>query len=350
MSDPVNPERPFDANPPMDATQRLPQYTPQEPPAPGGPDQPGGPGGRGGPPPGGGGPGGDGDGSFWDSVPPWAAAIAGGVVVLIVVLAIALLAGGDDDDGDDVATDATPGVTETPEETPTPEETATPEPTEEPTAEPEPTPTPVATPTPEPTATPEPEPTATPEPPPVDPEVYESAVWPWFDSGVRYTEPVAAARGFATDFVGFTDPVVGEFMQGDSRSGEVEITSDDGGPVTTVFVRQLGPDDTWWVLGSATENIEVDEPDALDEITSPLEVEGSALAFEGTVNVDIRADGEDEPLFEGFVTGGGTEMAPFDDELEWDNPGEGSGAVVFKTLSARDGSIEQAAVVRVTFG
>jgi hypothetical protein len=347
MSDPANPENPFDPGRPLDATQRMPQYTPQDPPAPGGPDQPGGPGGRGGPPPGGGGPGdGEDDGSFWDSVPPWAAAIVGGVVVLVVVLAIALLAGGDDDDGDDVATDATPEVTETPEETPTPEETAT----EEPTAEPDPTPTPVATPTPEPTATPEPEPTATPEPPPVDPEAYASAVWPWFDSGVRYTEPVAAARGFATDFVGFTDPVVGEFMQGDSRSGEVEIRPRDNGPVTTVFVRQLGPDDTWWVLGSATGNIEVDEPDALDEITSPLEVRGSALAFEGNVNVDIRVDGEDDPLFEGFVTGGGGEMASFDDDLDWDNPGEGSGAVVFKTISAEDGQVWEAAVVRVTFG
>ena len=77
---------------------------------------------------------------------------------------------------------------------------------------------------------------------------------------------------------------------------------------------------------------------------------GSALAFEGTVNVDIRADGEDDPLYEGFVTGGGSEMAPFDDDLDWDDPGEGSGAVVFKTLSAEDGRVWQAAVVRVTFG
>lgn len=347
MSDPSNAESPFGTSRPLDATQPLPTYTPQEPTGPGGPGGADGPGGG---PPGGGGPGdGSGEGSFWDSVPPWAAALAGGVVVLLVVLVIALFAGGDDD-GEDVATDATPDVTETPTETPEPEATPTAEPTETPTAEPDATPTPVATPTPEPTATPEPEPTATPEPPPIDPEDYASAVWPWFDGGIRYTEPVAAARGFATEFVGFTDPVIGEFMAGDSRSGEIEVRPRETGPVTTVFVRQLGPDGTWWVLGSATEDIEVDEPDALDEISSPLEVRGSALAFEGTVNVDIRVDGEDDPVYEGFVTGGGIEMAPFDDDLEWDAPAEGAGAVVFKTVNAEDGQVWQAAVVRVRFG
>ncbi len=68
------------------------------------------------------------------------------------------------------------------------------------------------------------------------------------------------------------------------------------------------------------------------------------------MTVEIRADGDDDPIYEGFVTGGGAEMAPFDDELDWDDPGEGSGAVVFTALSAEDGSVMEATVVRVTFG
>jgi nucleoid-associated protein YgaU len=65
----------------------------------------------------------------------------------------------------------------------------------------------------------------------------------------------AAATGFATELVGFTDPVVGEFQQGDARSGEVEVRAAADGPVTTVLVRQVGSDDTWSVLGAATAQI-----------------------------------------------------------------------------------------------
>ena len=43
-----------------------------------------------------------------------------------------------------------------------------------------------------------------------------TAVWPAASSSTRYSDPVSAARGFATDYVGFTDPIVGEFQQGDA--------------------------------------------------------------------------------------------------------------------------------------
>src|SRR5689334_12156148 len=65
-----------------------------------------------------------------------------------------------------------------------------------------------------------------------------TAVWPPA-GGARYTEPVAAAKGFATDLLGFVDPVVGVYQAGDSRSGEVEVRPVATGPVTTVVVRQL---------------------------------------------------------------------------------------------------------------
>ena len=78
---------------------------------------------------------------------------------------------------------------------------------------------------------------------PVDPSATDAAVWPAPSSGRRFTDPVEAATTFATEFVGFTDPVVGEFLQGDSRSGEVEVRPRADGPVTTVFVRLLGTDD-----------------------------------------------------------------------------------------------------------
>lgn len=70
-----------------------------------------------------------------------------------------------------------------------------------------------------------------------------TAVWPFVSGTTRYTDPVSAARGFAADFVGFTDPVVGDFRQGDSRSGEVPVQAKASAPVTTVLVRKLG--DSW---------------------------------------------------------------------------------------------------------
>ncbi len=327
------------------------QGLPGDIPGPGDPGEPGGPGRPGGPDD----PGGPG-GGFWRGIPAWWAAVVGLLVVAIIVLIVVIVA--QDDDDDVQTTEPTPEVTVTVEPSPEPTVTAEPTTTQEGTPTPGATPTPQATPTSEPTATPEPSPTPTTEPtatatptteptPPEDP--FATAVWPWADSSVRYDDPLAATRGFAVDFVGFDDPVIGEFMQGDSRSGEVEIRPEADGPITTVFVRQLGPDDSWWVLGAVTQNIVVDQPDALSEIDDPVTVEGMSLAFEGTVVVHVRADGQADPLVETFVTGGGTEMGPFEEEISWPNPGEGSGALVFFTESARDGTILEASVLRVHF-
>ena len=182
--------------------------------------------------------------------------------------------------------------------------------------------------------------------------IYDTAVWPWADTAQRFSDPVAAARSFAADYVGFTDPLMGEFLQGDSRSGEVEVKPRDNGPVTTVFVRQLGADNSWFVLGSATANIEVTEPTALSAIASPVTLAGRANAFEGNVNVTIRVDGKADPIAEGFVTGMMGEMGPFESAQEFPAPGGQPGqlgSIVFRTLSAEDGSVWEAGVVRVRF-
>jgi hypothetical protein len=184
----------------------------------------------------------------------------------------------------------------------------------------------------------------------VDVDDISTAVWPWFESSQRFDNPVAVARSFAVDYLGFTDVVLGEFQQGDGRSGEVEIRAREAGPVTTVFVRQLGINDAWWVIGSATPNIEIDSPAALSTIGSSVRLEGRASAFEGTVDVAVRADGESALVGEGFVTGNGDgTLGAFSSDLEFTNPGSGWGSVVFTTASAEDGSIMEAAVVRVRF-
>ena len=114
-------------------------------------------------------------------------------------------------------------------------------------------------------------------------------------------------------------------------------------------MRQLSGADTWWVLGAVTADIVVDAPAAGAGISSPVELRGSALAFEGTVDVDVRQDGTHEPLGAGFVTGGGDVARPFTGELTFSTPTERFGAVVFREFSEEDGRVLDATVVRVAF-
>jgi hypothetical protein len=197
------------------------------------------------------------------------------------------------------------------------------------------------------TTTAEPTTTTTEAPPTTAPgDDRSSAVWP-FAGATTYADPVEAARSFATDYLGMTEPVVGEFRQGDSRSGEVEVRPVADGPATTVLVRQLSGADTWSVLGAATADIEVTDPAAGVEVRSPVELLGRALAFEGHVDVEVRQDGSATPLGTGFVTGGGDELRPFEGSIAFDRPTEAFGAVVFLTRSGEDGRVWQASVVRV---
>jgi hypothetical protein len=181
-------------------------------------------------------------------------------------------------------------------------------------------------------------------------QVEASAVWPLVASDVRYADPVEAARGFAEELVGFTDPVLGEFQAGDSRSGEVEVRAREDGPVTTVLVRQLDDDDSWWVLGSQTADIQLDEPVSGSTIDNPLSLSGQALAFEGTVQVEVRGDESVSPVGEGFVTGsGGPDPGPFEGQIDWTNPDGGWGALVLYTMGGEDPVVWQATVVRIRF-
>ena len=265
--------------------------------------------------------------------------IAGAVALIAaLVVGLVLITADDDETTDSVATTEAPATTavsdttEVPETTESPATTQAPETTE-----------PVAT-TEAPTTT---EPTTT--VPPV-PDQVRTAIWPWFETDLRYADPVEAATGFAVDYLGFVDPVVGEFMAGDSRSGEVEIRSSGTELTTVVFVRQLTDDDSWWILGAASGNITIDEPEALAEVTSPLTVSGTALAIEGTVDVQLRADGNGEPIFEGFVTGsGGPEPGPYGETFEFTSPGETGGALVMLSLSSEDGSTLEASAMRIFY-
>jgi hypothetical protein len=177
-----------------------------------------------------------------------------------------------------------------------------------------------------------------------------TAVWPPASSTVVYHDPVSAAKGFAVDYVGFTDPVVGEFRAGDSRSGEVPVRPSATGPETIVLVRQLGADGTWSVMGSQTANLQPSAPTALAAISSPVTLRGTSTAFEATVNVEIREDGNRQPLAKTtFMGGSNGQMGPYEATVTFAQPHAASGAVVLFTISPKDGHIAEATVARVRF-
>lgn len=172
-----------------------------------------------------------------------------------------------------------------------------------------------------------------------------TAVWPFVGSSTRYADPRAAALGFAVDYLGVPDPSVGPFTAGDNRSGEVRVGK------MLVFLRQLGTDGSWWVLGSSADRIKLDTPTGLALVASPVRLRGRSSAFEANVSVEIREDGNRFPLGTGSVMGGaGPELEPFDGTVSFAEPSSAAaGAVVLFERSAADGRIGAATVVRVFF-
>jgi hypothetical protein len=175
-------------------------------------------------------------------------------------------------------------------------------------------------------------------------------VWPFVTDSTRYRDPVQAAKGFAVKYLGFVDPLVGAFMQGDSRSGEVVVRPSSTGPETTVIVRKFAPDETWWVLGATTANLQLRSPKWNASIASPVRLSGQSTAFEATVNVQIRQDGTLTPLASNVVMGGSMgQMGLFTKAVSFSKPTAERGALILETLSAKDGNIAEATVLRIQF-
>ncbi|MDZ7675274.1 MAG: Gmad2 immunoglobulin-like domain-containing protein [Acidimicrobiales bacterium] len=167
--------------------------------------------------------------------------------------------------------------------------------------------------------------------------------YPSPDTSQRFQSAEAAGQSYATDVLGFTELELGEFREGDSRSGELPITDGSASQETVILLRKMA-DDTWYVLGSQFRDITVEVPEARDEISSPFPTSGEALAFEGTVEVIVRLQNDPMPLAEDFVTGSGVPPAgPFDKEIPFEAPDQEQTAIlVYRTASAEDGHITAA--------
>ena len=177
-----------------------------------------------------------------------------------------------------------------------------------------------------------------------------TAMWPFARTPLRFSDPVTAASSFAVSYLGFSAPVVGEFQQGDSRSGEVPVRSSATGAITTVLVRQLTSDDSWWVLGAATANIQITTPSLLTNLHSPATLRGVSTAFEAQVNVELRADQSLAAIGTGYVMGGSMgQLASFEGQIGFTETTARYGTLLMRTYSAKDGSVLEAAALRIMY-
>jgi hypothetical protein len=192
-------------------------------------------------------------------------------------------------------------------------------------------------------------------PPTADEEV-SRAIWPTPGTSRSFDDPRALVLSFAKEFLGMENPAVGELREGGPDDGEIELRPRADSPlVTTVLVARADVPDAWIVTGAVAANLQLESPEPLTEVTSPLTISGRSRTYEATVNVAVLEDGqvlrEGPALHKGFFTGGGggVDLEPFDTSVEFDAPSERAGALVLSTMSAEDGGLDQATVVRVVF-
>ena len=161
-------------------------------------------------------------------------------------------------------------------------------------------------------------------------ELEQPAIWPAAD--VLFERPEEAAEDFVQVVLG-VPPRLGEFQQGDARSGEIEVFSAGEGPAPTsvvrgrLLLRQLGPDDGWFVIGATNDNATITTPDsAADVPAGPLTVSGRARGFEATVVVRAFVAGDaDSELDRQVTTGGALETPePFTADLDLSQAPAGS--------------------------
>lgn len=206
--------------------------------------------------------------------------------------------------------------------------------------------------------------------PPADPAVF-AGIWPFatkadldaFAAGsdTTYRDPVATARDFAARYVGMDNPVTFAVTSSGAGSAEVPVgpryaeghtTLADPRATFTVALRQLGaqdPSGPWTVVGASSPDIVVAKPGPSDKIGSPVRLTGQAFTFEGAVNVTVREDGmlAAQSLGTGTVTGGGDQLRAFAGDVAFRAPTKPAGAVSLVELSAADGHVVKATVVRV---
>ena len=142
-------------------------------------------------------------------------------------------------------------------------------------------------------------------------------------------DPHDAAEAFMIRHFPGTNAALGDFQQGDSQSGEVEVfrPREGGGTanLASTLLLRLVDSGEWVVIGAVNPNVTIESPENGGEVpVGPVTVSGSGRGFEATI-VGRAFDADGEVLAEG-VGNGGAQAEPLPYELELDLSGAESGS------------------------
>lgn len=143
----------------------------------------------------------------------------------------------------------------------------------------------------------------------------------WSSAGSEANTPESAADAAVRSLIGVT-PVLGDFMSGDNRSGEMIVFSPgETVPVerSLLLLRQLGSDNRWSVIGAINSAMTIDEPESGGVVPAGmLTVSGRGRGFEALIVVSAhRISDRIELIDQEIAMGGSLERSePFRVELD----------------------------------
>jgi hypothetical protein len=144
-------------------------------------------------------------------------------------------------------------------------------------------------------------------------EAASSGVLTLFPADDVEDAPEDAAQGFMDRYFPGASFTLGDFAEGDSQSGEIEVLGggEGGGGDrlrTTLLLRQV--DGGWHVIAAVNENVAITSPEAQAEIPAgePVTVEGVGRGFEATILV--RVETIDGSVLLGDIGSGGSGATP----------------------------------------
>jgi hypothetical protein len=156
-------------------------------------------------------------------------------------------------------------------------------------------------------------------------ELDQPAIWP--APGVVFATPDEAAADFVSSvLISEGDPVLGEFRQGDARSGEIPVLfAGEAGDVDPpqeqgiLGLRRIGPTEGWYVIAATSDGAVIDTPSALDEVPAgSVTVSGEGRGFEGTLAVSAFPPGDQASEFDLQIGAGGAfeDLQPYSVQLD----------------------------------
>ncbi len=177
------------------------------------------------------------------------------------------------------------------------------------------------------------------------------AIWPAPARGRRFDGAQDVVLSFAGQLAGFEDPMVGQLIGFDGRTGTIQLQARAGGPITAVRVERSESGGSWWVMGAASEGLRVTRPSPGSTIGDSLHVGGDAWSPDGVVTVGLRGDDASKPVLTFDVpTGGADEPYWFEARFGFVAPGPSSGVVLFSNRFADSGEVASVTAIRVHFG